>query len=140
MTDAPNLFDGPAYEPEFDNDRLTMQIGRVYATMRDGRWRTLQQIADVCSALRDDAGTDPHASISAQLRHLRKPRWGGHTINRRAVEDSPGLFEYQLEPSGLGLLNGRRDVVAEPNAQVPCPTCGGRGTVTPHDYGEEPAP
>jgi len=54
--------------------------------MRDGNWRTLPQI--------HAATGEPEASISAQLRHLRKERFGGHTVNRRHIEN--GLFEYQL--------------------------------------------
>jgi hypothetical protein len=37
---------------------------------------------------------DPEASVSAQLRHLRKPRFGGHTVERRYM--SNGLYEYKL--------------------------------------------
>ena len=41
---------------------------------------------------------DPAASVSAQLRNLRKKQFGGHTINKRSRGDrSMGLFEYQLE-------------------------------------------
>ena len=83
-------FDGPAYDRRFDHARLTGQIQRVYSLMQDGRWRTLQEIADTTR--------DPHASISAQLRHLRKEKFGGHTVNRRARGDRErGLFEYRLE-------------------------------------------
>ncbi len=82
-------FDGPAYDPKYDHQRLTGQIKRVFSLMADQRWRTLQEIAD--------ATGDPHASISAQLRHLRKERFGAHVVNRRARGDrSHGLFEYQV--------------------------------------------
>ncbi len=61
----------------------------MFDTMRDGRWRTLQEIADVTG--------DPQASISAQLRHLRKPRFGGYTVEkRRRGLPEHGLYEYQL--------------------------------------------
>lgn len=83
-------FDGPAYQAKYDHARLTGQIQRVFNLMSDGQWRTLQEIAD--------ATGDPHASVSAQLRHLRKLKFGGHTVNRRARgERSRGLFEYRLE-------------------------------------------
>jgi hypothetical protein len=60
--------------------------------MRDARWRTLEEIAQMTG--------DPAASISAQLRHLRKPRFGGYTVNRRVRGDrARGLFEYQVERS-----------------------------------------
>jgi hypothetical protein len=59
------------------------QIARVYRALRGGEWATLPE-------LHDRTG-DPVASISAQLRHLRR---GGFTINRRARKR--GLFEYSL--------------------------------------------
>ena len=94
LTWQPELrFDGAEYVPSLDNKRLTGQILRVFELMRDGRWRTLQEIAD--------ATGDPHASISAQLRHLRKIRFGAHVVNRRARgERERGLFEYQLITGG----------------------------------------
>ncbi|HUT00300.1 MAG TPA: hypothetical protein VMY59_08295 [Candidatus Thermoplasmatota archaeon] len=83
-------FNGPEYNPELDFDRLTGQMCRIYHLMKDGKWRTLTEI-------QKETG-DPQASISAQLRHLRKQRFGLHTINRRRVEgrELQGLFEYQL--------------------------------------------
>ncbi len=84
LPDAP--FDGPAYDDARDRVRLAGQILRVYELMQDGRWRTLQAIAD--------ATGDPHASISAQLRHLRKGKFGAHTVERRHV--GGGLFEYRM--------------------------------------------
>lgn len=84
-------FDGSDYDPEQDDARLSGQIQRVYSLMQDGRWRTLAEIAD--------ATGDPPASISAQLRHLRKPRFGLHTVNKQPRGDrAKGLFEYQLVP------------------------------------------
>lgn len=82
-------FDGPDYDPELDRDRLTGQILRVFNCMKDKEWRTLAEI--------EEETHDPQASISAQLRHLRKERFGGHTINKRRRGDpKQGLFEYQL--------------------------------------------
>lgn len=85
-------FNGPEYDPELDFARLTGQIKRVFDCMVDGEWRTLSEISIVTG--------DPEASISAQLRHLRKDRFGGHTvIKRRRGNPSFGLFEYQLNAS-----------------------------------------
>jgi hypothetical protein len=82
-------FNGPEYQPELDFHRLTGQIGRVFSLMRDGQYRTLDEIAR--------ATGDPHASVSAQLRHLRKQRFGLHTVNRKSRGNREhGLFEYQL--------------------------------------------
>lgn len=83
-------FDGADYNEELDKPRLDKQFNRIFNVMRDGQWRTLNDIQRVTG--------DPQASISAQLRHMRKPRFGGYIINRRRAEgkESSGLFEYQL--------------------------------------------
>ena len=84
-------FDGPAYEPAVDHARLTGQILRVWQCMDDKRWRSLSEIARLTR--------DPESSVSAQLRHLRKPKFGSHQVNRRRRGDrAAGLFEYQVIP------------------------------------------
>ena len=85
-------FDGPAYDPALDQGRLTGQLARIYRLMRDGEWRTLGEIAT--------ATGDPEASVSAQLRHLRKARFGHHQVEkRRRGHPKRGLWEYQLIPT-----------------------------------------
>jgi len=43
------------------------------------------------------AAGDPEASVSAQLRHLRKPRFGSYVVEKRPRGDrSAGLFEYRV--------------------------------------------
>lgn len=82
-------FDGPAYEPKHDHARLTGQIEKIFNLMKDGKWRTLGEI--------EAATHEPAASISAQLRHLRKARFGAHTVDkRRRGEPGRGLWEYRL--------------------------------------------
>lgn len=82
-------FDGADYDPKRDNHRLVPQFNRIWACMSDGQWRTLREIAAITKA--------PEASVSAQLRHMRKPRFGSHTVNRRSKGDPAlGLHEYQL--------------------------------------------
>lgn len=82
-------FDGPDYVKEFDQERLTGQVKRIYNLMIDGTWRTLKEI--------ESTTADPQSSISAQLRHLRKKRFGNHIVNkRRRGAETSGLFEYQL--------------------------------------------
>ena len=83
---------GSVYDPAVDNIRLDSQMGRVWNLMRDGAWRSLHEIAVVIG--------DPEASISAQLRHLRKRKWGYHHVDRRNRGDrEEGLFEYRLIPN-----------------------------------------
>lgn len=82
-------FDGSDYDPKYDDIRLTGQIHRIFELMQDGKFRTLGEI--------EMATGDPQASISAQLRHLRKKRWGGHTVLKQPRGDRErGLFEYRL--------------------------------------------
>lgn len=91
FTAPPARFNGPCFSTEHDSQRLTNQMGRVFNLMRDGKWRTLDEIAH-------ETG-DPHASISAQLRHLRKPRFGAHEVEKRPRGDrGSGLWEYKLSP------------------------------------------
>jgi len=77
-------FNGP--NPKRDHERLTAQHGRIYELMQDAVWRTLGEIAE--------ATGDPESSVSAQLRHLRKPRFGAHKVNKNYEGD--GLYKYQL--------------------------------------------
>lgn len=87
-------FHGSDYDPAIDDGRLSGQIGRVYEVMKDGKWRTLDELQ---FAIADRFRVhDPHASLSAQLRHLRRPRWGNHTIEKRRRDTDSGLFEYRL--------------------------------------------
>ena len=85
----PLRFDGPDYEPAKDRVRLTGQLERIVRVVRDGGWRTLAEIAA--------ATGDPEASISAQLRHLRKPRFGSHTVER-ARRGNAWYYRVQMNP------------------------------------------
>ena len=92
----PTRFDGgidpqgvKGYDPFYDDARLTGQLLRVIEAMMDSEWRTLEEIGRMTN--------DPHASISAQLRHLRKPRFGSHVVEKQSRGDrEDGLWEYRL--------------------------------------------
>lgn len=79
-------FNGSDYVHERDSGRLSAQFERIFDLMSDGKARTLKEIADVTG--------DPPASVSAQLRHMRKPRFGGHTVTKVHLGD--GLYAYTL--------------------------------------------
>lgn len=79
-------FNGAGYNTGEDHSRLSIQYQRIFTLMEDAEWRTLDQI----SALT----TDPPASVSAQLRHMRKKRFGSHVVERRYL--GHGLYEYRL--------------------------------------------
>ena len=82
-------FDGPEYTPALDQARLSGQIEDIYNLMLDGAWRTLGEIEARLKY--------PQASISAQLRHLRKKRFGENVVlKRRRGNREMGLFEYCL--------------------------------------------
>ncbi len=81
-------FDGADYVPPRDNPRLVPQYERIRNLMLDGVWRTLPQIEAITH--------DPPASISAQLRHLRKKRFGSYVVERRHL--GGGLYEYRVSP------------------------------------------
>ena len=86
---AQTMFDGSDYVPALDDLRLVGQLRRIYDCMIDGQWRTLDEIARATGA--------PHASVSAQLRHLRKPKHGAHTIEKRSRgAREVGLYEYRM--------------------------------------------
>jgi hypothetical protein len=88
---------GPAYTESLDGSRLNKQLHAIYRYMSDGGWHTLAEI----SAL-----GYPEASVSAQLRHLRKPKFGGHTIIKRRHASGNGQWEYQLHAMHT-FINGR---------------------------------
>lgn len=82
-------FDGAEYVTELDEKRLTGQILKIYGIMVDGSWRTLKEIEDLTGY--------PQASISAQLRNLRKDRFGNHIVEKRRRGGlTKGLFEYRV--------------------------------------------
>lgn len=78
--------DGHTYVASIDKTRLNAQTERVFQVMRDGAWRTLDEIAGITG--------DPPASVSARLRDLRKEKFGGFAVGRR--RRTKGLFEYRL--------------------------------------------
>jgi predicted phage-related endonuclease len=59
----------------------------AYQAIYSGRWMTLDEI--------HQATGDPEASISAQLRHLRKYRFGAHDIRKRR-RNGGNQWEYRL--------------------------------------------
>lgn len=81
-------FDGETYDPGRDKARLTGQLERVFEAMSDGQWHTLRWLADRCKG--------SEAAVSARLRDLRKPKFGGYIVDRRRSEHVDGLWVYRL--------------------------------------------
>lgn len=100
-------FDGSDYQPPRDDVRLSKQYQRLFDLMRNGHWRTLREIAERTG--------DPEASVSAQLRHFRKPRFGGHTVEKEYWKN--GLYFYRL------IVRQPGDIVEQPERKPHCATC-----------------
>lgn len=83
------IFNGQDYNHKRDSQRLTHQFESIFKFMSDGVFRSLAEI---------EAHFEyryPQSSISAQLRHMRKERFGSHKINKTYL--GGGLYKYQLE-------------------------------------------
>lgn len=90
------LFLGSDYEEGLDYRRLKNQVERIFFLMKDGKARTLSEIQKELET-RYPGNHFPESSISAQLRNLRKPIGGSHTITKaRRGNPMNGLFEYKL--------------------------------------------
>jgi hypothetical protein len=71
------------------NTPMSGQLLRVFRALESEAWLTLPEIHSQTQ--------DPVSSISAQIRHLRKPEHGSHIIKkRRRGAAERGLFEYRL--------------------------------------------
>lgn len=81
-------FYGAGYEGARDRARLLKQHEAIRWLMADGQWRTLKEISDTLQY--------PPASVSAQLRHLRRPPFGGYEVERKHL--GKGLYTYRLGP------------------------------------------
>lgn len=98
MSDLPDRarFDGPDYDPEHDDDRLTGQILRVYEYLRDHPWSTVAEIAQRTG--------DPPQSVAAQIQHLRKERFGSYPVHkRRRGGETSNYWEYFVGKKGEGI-------------------------------------
>src|SRR5713226_4074166 len=86
---------GPEYDARLDRLRLRTQFEVIRDVMLSAAecdtWLTLRELARITA--------HGEASISAQLRHPRKPAFGGYVVEkRRRDEASHGAWEYRLGP------------------------------------------
>jgi hypothetical protein len=97
---TPSTF-GPAFDQQIDGERVETQLEVIAAFMLDmygqGRWVSLYEIEEATGA--------PSASCSAQLRHLRKTKFGGHRVEKRRRYSQGmlgGTWEYRVVPNPIG--------------------------------------
>ena len=79
---------GTAYSERMDGKRLALQHERIRDYMLRHSWKTLAEIKDALGY--------PESSISAQLRHLRKPRFGSYVVEKRRRKPGGGTWEYRV--------------------------------------------
>lgn len=84
---------GPAYDENIDSDRIHSQMDTIKQYMLScgsDDYKTLPEI--------ELATHYPQASISAQLRHLLKPQFGGYVVEkrRRNIASGGGTWEYRV--------------------------------------------
>ncbi len=90
---------GPTFTAALDGRRVGDQMAAILDFMQDGTWRTLGEI--------EEATRYPQASVSAQLRHLRKPAFGSFQVGKRRRDTGHGtwgLWEYKVLPPAKPLI------------------------------------
>jgi hypothetical protein len=86
-------FDGPTYQPAQDHTHLTGQLRRVYDAMAGGEWWTVPELEKALLP----GGYVSQTGIAARIRDLRKPKFGGFSIEaRRRAGDGTHLWEYRI--------------------------------------------
>jgi hypothetical protein len=88
LFEKPLPFAGATYDYKKDRKRLTGQLLGVRDAMASGEWFTLAQLQAIVGG--------SEAGISARIRDLRKPAFGGYNVERRRVADS-GLYQYRVK-------------------------------------------
>ena len=101
-------FDGPEEEdPASRTQRLGGQLADIFQAIQDGGAYSLEELSSMTG--------HPEASVSAQLRHLRKQRFGSFVVIKK--HEGRGLYRYRLDlrpdgtperADGSGSGGGRR--------------------------------
>lgn len=84
-------FDGDTFDYQQDFERLKSGIERVAHIMRDGKERTLAEVAALANV--------SESAASARLRDFRKKRFANHFKVRDMIStrQEGGLWTYRLE-------------------------------------------
>jgi len=89
MVEFVGKFDGKHFDAEKDQARLTAQMKGIYKVLQGAKvWMTVAEI---------EGETDyPQPSISAQLRNMRKAKFGSLDVRGR-YRQGTRIFEYKLK-------------------------------------------
>jgi len=88
------IFTGADYDEKRDCGRMTTQLERIVGIAKDEKWRTVERLALELRRAYPDTRF-PEASISAQLRNLRKI---GYRVEARNALKDGLLYEYRVLP------------------------------------------
>jgi len=90
MSEHPDPTFGPDYDWLIDGPRVKRQMDVIKDVMlRRRSWATLREISIATGY--------PESSVSAQLRHLRKSRFGSYDVRKRRRSDDSGTWEYFVQ-------------------------------------------
>ena len=81
-------FDGDDYDSTRDKERLTKQRDKIRMYMEGRDYLTVQEVAEFFNY--------PENSVSAQMRNLRKKKFGGRIVDREYFGN--GLYKFKLMP------------------------------------------
>jgi DNA-binding Lrp family transcriptional regulator len=81
-------FDGEDMDQERDGERLNRQMNIIRERMENAGWLSVQQLSNELGF--------PATSVSAQIRNLRKDKFGGRYVERRYQGN--GLYQFKLHP------------------------------------------
>jgi hypothetical protein len=97
---------GPTAEKR-DEARILSQMECVLSYMlqraSQGRWTTVEEASDALE--NEHRYKFPEASVSAQLRHLRKPKFGSWNVMRRRRPSGIGEYLVVSSPKGQATLD-----------------------------------
>lgn len=86
LPDPRTAFGGKTYNAEADFARLTLNLRKVFAFLKDGEWHTIPEIAKEVGCSETGA--------SARVRDLRKEHFGSHTVESERA--GKGSWRYRL--------------------------------------------
>ena len=107
MGEMPTRYDAPKYggntfNPDTDASILKTNRERIQWLMLDGTFRTT---AEIRAALM----LSPETEVTARLREMRKPPYGGWCIECRIRPGTVRTREYGLKPRRSGIVKERED-------------------------------